>query len=87
MQSNLKFDKHIVLKSQKASRVLGAIKFAFHDAPKNGKLLAYTSLCCPLLEYAGTLWDPYLKTTIHDIEMVQNSCCEVHISSQGAREC
>lgn len=72
MQSNLKFDKHIVLKSQKASRVLGAIKFALHDAPKNGKLLAYTSLCRPLLEYADTLWDPYLKTTIHDIEMVQN---------------
>jgi len=58
--------------SQKASRVLGAIKFALYDAPKNGKLLAYTSLCRLLLEYADTLRDPYLKTIIHDIEMVQN---------------
>ena len=72
MQANLKFDKHITQKTQKASRVLGMIKYALHDAPKHGRLLAYTSLCHPILEYADTVWDPSLKGVIHDVEMIQN---------------
>ena len=43
------------------------------NAPKEAKLLAYTSLCRPILEYADVVWDPSARSKIHDIELVQNS--------------
>ena len=64
IQTNLKFDKHIEHKTGQASKVLGMVKFTLYDdAPRQARLLAYTSLCCPILAYAGTvlLWHPSLK--------------------------
>ena len=58
MQSNLKFDQHISLKKDKASKTLGAIKHILKQALQEGRLLAYTILCRLILEYAGTVWDP-----------------------------
>ena len=43
-----------------------------YNAPRQARLLAYTSLCRPILEYADSVWDLSLKKTINDIEMVQN---------------
>ena len=57
MQSKLKFDQHMVLKKDKASKTQGAIKQIL-KASKEGRLLAYTSLCRRKLEYADTVWDP-----------------------------
>ena len=42
-------------------------------ARKEARLLAYTSLCRPVLEYADVVWDPHVKSTIHAIEIVQNT--------------
>ena len=72
IQTNLKFDKHIEHKTRQASKVLGMVKFTLYDAPRQARLLAYTSLCRPILEYADSVWDLSLKKTINDIEMVQN---------------
>ena len=44
-----------------------------YDAPREAKLLAYTSLCRPILEYADVVQDPAARGKIHDIELVQNS--------------
>ena len=49
MQSNLKFDQHMALKNDKASKTLGANKHILKQAPQEGRLLAYTSLCRPIL--------------------------------------
>ena len=43
-----------------------------YDAPRQVRLQDYTSLCRLILEYADAVWDPSLKKTINDIEMVQN---------------
>ena len=72
MQSNLRFDKHISEKLKDASKVLGCIKLTLHEASEKGKLLAYTSLCRPILQYGDTLWDPPDKKSINDIELLQN---------------
>lgn len=72
MQSDLKFDQHIKLKRDKAMRTLGSIKHILHAAPKKSRLLAYTSLCRPILEYADSVWDPTLVKDIESIEMVQH---------------
>ena len=52
-----KLDKHISEKVDKASRILGAIKHTIRTAPEKSKLMAYTSLCRPIMEYADILWD------------------------------
>ena len=75
MQSNLRFHKHISEKIKDASKVLRCIKFTLHEARKKGKLLAYTSLCRPILENGDTLWDPLDKKSINDIELLQNKVC------------
>ena len=55
MQSYLKFDQHMALKKDKALKTLGAITHILKQAPQEGRLLAYTSLCRPILEYADTV--------------------------------
>ena len=54
-----------------------------YDAPKEAKLLAYTSLCRPILEYADVVWDPSAKSKIQDIELVQNSAVRFISSLKG----
>ena len=71
LQSDLRFTNHISEKVSKANRQLGMIKRALYNAPSSAKLLAYTSLCRPVVEYAAPVWDPYLECLSHDIEKVQ----------------
>jgi len=73
IQSGLKFDQHIINKCIKSREILGGIKHLMYDAPKDAKLLAYTSLRRPILDYADVVWDPAVRSKVHDIELVQNS--------------
>jgi len=41
-----------------------------YDALKDAKLLAYTSLCRHILDYADAVWDPAAKSKVQDIELV-----------------
>ena len=86
VQSNLQFTSHINTKVTEAKRTLGLIKRTLHNAPKKAKLLAYTSLCRPKVEYAATLWDPYNKGLIHDIEMVQNQAIRFIMNIKGLKD-
>lgn len=71
LQHDLKFDQHVSKKTDKASKILGAIKHTLHGTPSKCRLLAYVSLCRPVLEYADTLWDPTSRQTIDQIENIQ----------------
>ena len=62
IQSDLKFTTHIKQKVAQAKQQLGMIKRALHDTTKKAKLLAYTALCRPLVEYASSVWDPVSST-------------------------
>ena len=73
VQSNLKYTTHINCKTTKARRILESIKRTLYSAPEKAKLLAYISLCRPILEYAALLWDPAAKNFQYSIEMVQNT--------------
>jgi hypothetical protein len=73
LQSNLKFNSHIAAKTCRARQQLGMIKRVLYDAPEKAKLIAYTSLCRPHVEYACTVWDPSSKSLQHDLEMIQNN--------------
>ena len=74
LQSNLKFDKHIQSKTRRARQQLGMIKRAlYNNAPKKAKLLEYTTLCRPHVEYASTVWNLSTKQLQHELDMVQVS--------------
>ena len=86
MQSNLRFEQHITTKIKSASKVLGCIKYSLHEAPEKGKLLAYTSLCRPILEYADTLWDLSDNTSRDAIEHVQSQAVRFIKTSKADAE-
>ena len=86
VQSNFKFDQHIALKKDKASKTVGAIKHILKQAPQKGRLLAYTSLCRPILEYADTVCDPTLAKEVESLEMLQHSCL-IHCQIERTGEC
>ena len=83
MQSNLKFNRHIANRVNSAKKVLGCIKYALNDASQPAKLLAYSSLCRPILEYADVLWDPSNATSIQELEAAQNRAIRFVKSIKG----
>jgi len=48
-------------------------------------LIAYLSLCRPILEYADTLWDPTNKSACEEIEHVQNQA--IRFIAKHKRRC
>ena len=68
----MKWGCHIDYAANKALRVLGLIKHVLYDAPKKVRLLAYVTLCRPLLEYACEIWDPTTQFLITRLEDVQS---------------
>ena len=70
IQSDLKFDTQ--KKKAPSRKILGGIKHLVYNAPKEAKLLAYTSLCRPILQYADVVWALHTKTSINKVEMIQN---------------
>lgn len=52
-------------------------------APKEVKLLAYTSLCRLILAYADVVWDSSAKSKIRNIELVQNSAIRFIANLKG----
>jgi len=57
--------------TSKAYRVFGLIKLTPGNAPENVKIIAYKTLCRPLLEYAAEVWDQYNKRLITKLEVTQ----------------
>ena len=61
IHKSLKWDTHIYSITSKAYKVFGLIKHTLYNAPMKVKLVAYKTLCRPLVEYASEAWDPYTK--------------------------
>lgn len=63
--------------------ILGLIKRTLYRAPEKVKLIAYKSLCRPLLEYACEAWDPHLSKHTDKIERVQNKATRFILNLKG----
>ena len=47
------------------------------------KLVAYKTLCRPLVEYASEAWDPYTKKLIEHLELIQNKAMRFILNLKG----
>ena len=52
--------------------MLGLLRRVLSDCSMDVKSKAYTTLVRPQLEYACSVWNPYTKRNIHQIELVQH---------------
>ena len=71
MCSEFSFDDHIYDKINVANKLLGIIRRNFVYSDVNCFLLIYKSMVRSHLEYACSVWNPYKKSLIRDIEKIQ----------------
>ena len=83
IRNSLKWDTHVYNITTKAYKILGLIKHTLYNAPTKVKLVAYKSLCRPLVEYASEAWDPYTKKLIEHIELFQNKAIRFILDLKG----
>ena len=62
----------IIIICSKASSMVGLLERVLSDCSMDVKSKAYTTLLHPRLEYACSVWNPYTKRNIHQIELVQH---------------
>lgn len=72
ISQDMKWSQHINTVYTKAIRILGLLKHSLHTAPQEVKLIAYKTICRPLLEYAAEIWDPVNKCQSVKLESIQN---------------
>jgi hypothetical protein len=77
------WSNHINNITAKALSLLGLLKRSLYKAPKKVKLIAYKSLCRPVLEYACEVWDPHLAKHRYQIECVQNKAVRFILDIRG----
>lgn len=71
LDKNLSWKPHIDSTCQKGTNALNFIKRNLWRCPPKLKETAYKVLVRPILEYAGTVWDPHHQYQIRKLEMVQ----------------
>lgn len=70
--SNLSWEAHINQIVVKANQSLGFLRRTLHMANRETKLVAYTALVRPQLEYASTTWNPHQAYLIQKLESIQS---------------
>ena len=68
--SNMSWNMHIIL-IKKANDTLAFLRRNLQVNSHSIKAQVYFGLVRPILEYVATVWDPYTKSNINKIEMVQ----------------
>ena len=71
LHRNLSWKSHIHSMCKKSNSTLGFLRRNLRRCPANIKEQAYKTYVRPILEYSSTVWDPYTKDLISQIEMVQ----------------
>ena len=71
LQSNLRYDRHIQDITAKANRTLGLLRRNVRASSLQLKERAYKALVWPQLGYASTIWSPWQRYHVDDVEKVQ----------------
>ena len=71
LDPTLSFNRHITAKVAKANQFMGMVRRVFADLDKEMFLILYKTKIRPHMEYATTVWNPYLLKDIRRVEGVQ----------------
>ena len=71
LSSDLKWTNHISKISSRANSTLGLLKRNLKNCSQDCKRMAYCAMVRSQLEYACTVWDPYLQKNINSLEAIQ----------------
>ena len=71
MDKRLQFEEHIHIQIKKANMMMGIIRRSFAHLDMETFCLLYKALVRPHLEYACSVWNPYKKKLIEELENVQ----------------
>jgi len=82
--SSLSFHEHMQQKINTAYSMLGIIKRNFISMDKKTFILLYKALVRPHVEYANSVWCPYKKADILEIEKVQKRATKLVVSLKNA---
>ena len=77
ISDDLRWKNHINSIAAKANRVLGMLLKTFTSRDMNLWKLLYVSLVRPHLEFASTVWNPYLVGDIETLEKVQRRATRI----------
>ena len=83
MDSSLSFDEHVYAKINMANKMLGIIRRTFTDMDKDSFLLLYKGMVRCHLEYAVSVWNPYKKGVIKDLENLQKRATKLIHNCKG----
>ena len=72
ISDDLSWSKHINQITVKGNNTLKFIKSNIQTSNSKIKETAYKTYVGPLLEYSSSVWDPWQKKYIHQLEMVQH---------------
>ena len=72
ISEDLKWEAHINKITGKASSMVGFLRRNLKMCPIDSKKLAYVTLIRSTLEYAASVWDPYLIKDVKKLEQVQH---------------
>ena len=71
LSRDLSWGPHIKQTTSKAQGSLNLLRRNLHGCSQLTKARAYTTMVRPILEYAGTVWDPFHNVHIRSLEAVQ----------------
>ena len=86
LSDDMKWDKHISNVTKKASQTLGFLRRNLRTCPIDCRRTAYIALVRPIMEYAGTVWDPYYKKDVNRLERVQHQAARFITKDYHSRE-
>jgi len=89
VDSDLRFENHVMSKIKAANRIIGLIKRNFSHLDFESFLLLYKSMVRSHLEYAQTVWSPYKIKLIDAIEKVQRRATKIlpGLKGQSYEQC
>ena len=70
LSDDLSWHRHICDTAKKANSILHLISRNLRSCPRAARIVAYTTLVRPKLEYSSTVWDPHTKDDINILERV-----------------
>ena len=70
LSDDLSWHRHVCEAAKKANSTLHLISRNLRSCPRAARIIAYTTLVRPKLEYSSTVWDPHIKEDINILERV-----------------